>query len=235
METDVLKELMQYKNCIVATGGGAPPSSDLRGAPPVLRQRASLIVPIVRAGVPTRRENWGFMQQGVVVWLDGQPEVLARRVVKDGSSKRPLVASQEGASEYDQVLAKLQGLLEKRREQYAVADVRVTLDADEERDRETGAPAGVVAYRVLEGLEAKIRMDAEAREAKKNFKIEYKSQLPGTMRVVSSPVSNINVVRGHGRSSSIVFGARLFTGSSFFAVLNLMGTTCCRCLMPSRP
>lgn len=55
---------MPFTRCIVATGGGA-----------VLR-----------------RTNWGYMQHGVVIWLDGSPEILAARVAGDGLARRPLMS-----------------------------------------------------------------------------------------------------------------------------------------------
>jgi shikimate kinase len=59
----VLKELAPYKNLVVATGGGAV----------------------------TRPKNWSYMHNGIVAWLQGQPELLARRVVAEGIEKRPLL------------------------------------------------------------------------------------------------------------------------------------------------
>lgn len=59
----VLKELAPYKNLVVATGGGAV----------------------------TRPKNWSYMHNGVVAWLQGQPDLLARRVVAEGIEKRPLL------------------------------------------------------------------------------------------------------------------------------------------------
>lgn len=55
---------MPFAKCVVATGGGAV----------------------------IRRSNWGYMQHGVVIWLDGPPELLASRVVGDGIAQRPLVS-----------------------------------------------------------------------------------------------------------------------------------------------
>lgn len=66
----MLKQLAAYKNLVVSTGGGAVLNS----------------------------MNWGHMRNGVVVWLQGEPQLLARRVVKDGTDKRPLL-EQEGVTE----------------------------------------------------------------------------------------------------------------------------------------
>lgn len=58
---------MPFAKCVVATGGGAV----------------------------IKRKNWGYMQHGVVIWLDGSPELLASRVVgqSGGSKSRPLIFS----------------------------------------------------------------------------------------------------------------------------------------------
>lgn len=63
----VLQQLMPFTKCVVATGGGAV----------------------------IRRKNWGYMQHGVVIWLDGSPELLASHVVGQagGTKSRPLIFS----------------------------------------------------------------------------------------------------------------------------------------------
>ena len=62
---------MPYKEVVVATGGGAV----------------------------VRHVNWGFLHHGIVVWLDGPPELLARRAVGDGTAKRPMLAQADGAAQ----------------------------------------------------------------------------------------------------------------------------------------
>ena len=62
---------MPHKGVVVSTGGGA-----------VVRQ-----------------QNWGYMHHGVVVWLSGEPELLARRALRDGISSRPMLAQGGGAEE----------------------------------------------------------------------------------------------------------------------------------------
>lgn len=56
------------------------------------------------------------MQQGIVVWLQGSPELLARRVAKDGLEKRPLLAdgATEGADFYGIAHQKVSHLLSER-------------------------------------------------------------------------------------------------------------------------
>ena len=64
---------MPFTKCVVATGGGAV----------------------------IRRKNWGFMQHGVVIWLDGSPELLASHVVgqSGGTKTRPLIFSSADVKE----------------------------------------------------------------------------------------------------------------------------------------
>ena len=59
---------MPFKAVVVSTGGGAV----------------------------VRRQNWGFMQHGVVVWLTGSPELLSRRALRDGTATRPLLSQNNG-------------------------------------------------------------------------------------------------------------------------------------------
>lgn len=48
-------------------------------------------------GAVVRHVNWAYLHHGIVVWLDGPPELLARRAVGDGTAKRPMLA-QAGAA-----------------------------------------------------------------------------------------------------------------------------------------
>jgi len=159
VETQVLKQLGPHLRLVVATGGGA-----------VLRPM-----------------NWSYMQQGVVVWLSGSPELHAKRVSKDGLEKRPLLAEAgtEGDSLYDAALKKVTSMLEERKKFYQNADIVVPLDSNG-RDSEMGAPTAVVLYRLLTELKAKMQEKKESREAKKNFKIENVDELK-TMRTQPSP------------------------------------------------
>jgi shikimate kinase len=67
VEYPLAQELAPFRDCVVATGGGA-----------VLRP-----------------DNWGHMSHAVSVWLDGPPPLLAARLVADGTASRPLVAGSE--------------------------------------------------------------------------------------------------------------------------------------------
>lgn len=88
-ETEVLSQIATWHSLVVATGGG----------------------------VVTRMENWGHMQQGIVVWLDVQESVLLRRLTS-GPGHRPLLAVADPVTRIHQ-------LLEERGPLYGGADIRI--------------------------------------------------------------------------------------------------------------
>ena len=85
LETRTLQEVSSYNHSAIATGGG-----------------------IIQKTV-----NWGFLRQGLIVWLDADLDVLVERVSTD--TNRPLAGE-------------LQSLLEKRLPLYAQADLKVRSD-----------------------------------------------------------------------------------------------------------
>ena len=74
-------------------------------------------------GIVTRIENWSKLQTGLVVWLDVAPEVIMERIK---GTDRPLLQTEDP-------LQTLKDLLDKRRDKYSQADVRieVTQEMDE--------------------------------------------------------------------------------------------------------
>ncbi len=107
LETAVLGQIASWHSLVVATGGG----------------------------VVTRPENWGHMQQGVVVWLDAPPELLLSRLAAD-PSPRPLLQTADPESQ-------LSSLLSQRQRLYAQADLHI---------RQAGEPIEQVAEAVLAQL-----------------------------------------------------------------------------------
>ena len=107
LETAVLGQIASWHSLVVATGGG----------------------------VVTRPENWGHMQQGVVVWLDAAHELLLRRLAAD-NSPRPLLQTADPESQ-------LTSLLSQRQRLYAQADLHI---------RQAGEPIEQVAAAVLAQL-----------------------------------------------------------------------------------
>jgi len=185
IETQILMELAPFKDCIISTGGGAV----------------------------TKSENWGHMQGGISVWLNGAPSLLAHRVIRDGTENRPLLAT-EGSNnkenraendensnnnkngggggaietdseEFQALLGKINKLLEDRLEQYAFADITVSLEGENPSTADFGAPAAVVALRILSAVNQRIAKDAAARAERMNFEV-VNEKLPPSMRVVDS-------------------------------------------------
>lgn len=76
-----------------------------------------------------RPDNWGSMQAGVTVYLEGQPELLAQRVLaQDGAATRPLLAGADGEPQSLEVATeKIQALLKDRDSSYKNADCIVQL------------------------------------------------------------------------------------------------------------
>jgi len=108
LESSVLGRISAWHSLVVATGGG----------------------------VVLRPENWGHLQQGVVVWLDAPPSLVLERLNAD-PTPRPLL---QGSADPARTLAEL---LTQRRPLYAQADLRIQQD---------GRPAEAVAQQVLEAL-----------------------------------------------------------------------------------
>ncbi|KAK9917267.1 hypothetical protein WJX75_002538 [Coccomyxa subellipsoidea] len=168
LESQVLHELMPFKAVVVSTGGGAV----------------------------TRKQNWGYMQHGVVVWLTGPPELLSRRALRDGTQSRPLLSessagSEEGGDdEYAATVAKLRDILDKRRHMYEHADLHIPLEVSPTDPGDCGATPAVIAYRLLKALSERLKNDAAEREAAKEFEITDSGPLPPTMRQMDAVQNN---------------------------------------------
>lgn len=143
-ETQILKELAPYKKLVVSTGGGAV----------------------------TNPMNWSYMHSGIVAWLQGDVELLARRVVSQGPESRPLLWSDDLTEEnaFEKVLEKLTAILEDRRKYYENADLVISL-AGSGQDEEKGAPTAVVMYRLMKAAHERIQDTKKEREAKRQFTI----------------------------------------------------------------
>jgi len=158
-ERQVLKELAPYKQLVVSTGGGAVKDP----------------------------MNWSYMHNGIVAWLQGEPELLARRVVAEGVEKRPLLYGEGVTKEnaYEVAQSKLKALIEERTKYYENADVVISLEGFGQ-DADKGAPTAVVMYRLLQAVKQKIVNTREEREARRNFTIEREGDVP-TMQKMQSP------------------------------------------------
>jgi shikimate kinase len=92
VETQVMNEIAAYTRLVVATGGG----------------------------IVERTQNWSYLHQGLIIWLDAPLEVLISRIAEDAN--RPLAAEVESR-------------LQKRQPLYAQADLKIEA---------TGTPESVV-------------------------------------------------------------------------------------------
>ena len=88
LETKVLSELSVYTRSVISTGGG------------IIEQQI----------------NWSYLRQGLVIWLDVDPEILKQRVAQDKT--RPLAD-------------RLESLLETRRPLYAQADLHIAIESEQ--------------------------------------------------------------------------------------------------------
>ena len=75
-------------------------------------------------GMVTKLENWGKLQTGIVVWLDVEPEVIIKRI--EGTD-RPLLQTEDP-------LQTLKDLLDKRKDKYKQADLRIEVTEDMDED-----------------------------------------------------------------------------------------------------
>lgn len=91
IETQVLEQIASYRRLVIATGGG----------------------------IVTRQENWGYLQHGIVVWLDVPLPQLAARLATE-SEQRPLLLQ----ADLETTLTELLG---KRDDLYAQADLHITV------------------------------------------------------------------------------------------------------------
>jgi shikimate kinase len=94
IEAKVLAEISAYTKLVVATGGG----------------------------IVLRRSNWGYLQQGLVVWIDVPAEVLWERLASDAT--RPLLRTVNPQEQLTQLLA-------SRRQRYAEADLHILVTAQQ--------------------------------------------------------------------------------------------------------
>ncbi|NJL01469.1 MAG: shikimate kinase [Spirulinaceae cyanobacterium RM2_2_10] len=94
LETQVLQQLAACARSVIATGGGI-----------VLRQ-----------------QNWSYLQEGLVIWLDAPVDILVSRLRDDTS--RPLLQAAD-------LTAKLTALFTERRSRYAQADLKISVTAEQ--------------------------------------------------------------------------------------------------------
>eukprot|EP00210_Caulerpa_lentillifera_P004730 g4514.t1 len=151
IETAVLRDLHQYKNLVVSTGGG----------------------------IVIKAENWSYLRHGIVVFLNCTPEKLAQRVSRDGLESRPILNQGQSEKIDDPVEAakiQLRKTYNNRLDLYKNADVIVSL---EDAGAETGlAPVEEVVRRILTQLNAKLEESKLEREKQFEYRVKGASTRP---------------------------------------------------------
>lgn len=94
LETKVLEELSVCTRSVIATGGG----------------------------IILKKNNWSFLQQGLVVWLDAEVDLIMERLAEDNS--RPLLQTENPQQT-------LETLWWQRRSSYAQADLKVMIEREQ--------------------------------------------------------------------------------------------------------
>ena len=92
LETQCLREIIKVPSTIVSTGGG----------------------------VILRKENWGILRQGIIVWLDINQEVALDRL-KSQNEERPLLQG-------NNIKKNFINIFNERKELYSQADIRVKVE-----------------------------------------------------------------------------------------------------------
>ena len=92
LETQCLQEIIKIPSTIVSTGGG----------------------------IILRKENWGILRQGIIVWLDINQEVALGRL-KAQNNTRPLLSGKDLKKNYVYIL-------NQRKELYSQADIKIQIE-----------------------------------------------------------------------------------------------------------
>ena len=91
LETQCLQEIIKLPSVVVSTGGG----------------------------VVLKKENWGILHQGIIVWLDVNQEIVLSRLNQSKDNIRPLLQGN--------IDKKYEKIFETRKDLYAQADLRVEI------------------------------------------------------------------------------------------------------------
>ena len=112
IETRCLQEIIKLPSIVLSTGGG----------------------------VVLKKENWGILRQGIVIWLDIDKEVVLNRLNQTEDNNRPLLYGKNIKLVYEDIF-------ENRKDIYAQADLRVEIKNEDMKN---------VAEKVLKALKKAI-------------------------------------------------------------------------------
>ena len=110
LETQCLQEIIKLPSVVVSTGGG----------------------------VVLKKENWGILRQGIIVWLDINNEIALNRL-NSKDNIRPLLKGN--------IDIQYEKIFETRKDIYAQADIRVEINNESAKN---------VAEKILNGLKKEI-------------------------------------------------------------------------------
>ncbi len=113
-EGDILGQICAYTKLAIATGGG----------------------------IIMRRENWGYLRHGLVVWLDVPIDLLYSRLAED--TTRPLLQDAN-------LQEKLRSLLEQRTPLYSQADLHITITESETPES--------IAQQIMDAIPSVLKQD----------------------------------------------------------------------------
>lgn len=133
LETKTLKALSPITRCTIATGGG----------------------------IILQPENWGYLRNGVIVWLDVPIPVLHDRLIND--TTRPLLQAGD-------LRERLEILDASRRSMYAQADISVVIGATDTPEQITDR----ILTAINQACASKAQADAEIERL--NRKQPYQAQ-----------------------------------------------------------
>ncbi|NJR50135.1 MAG: shikimate kinase [Leptolyngbyaceae cyanobacterium CSU_1_3] len=131
LETQVLAELSPYTRLAIATGGG----------------------------IVLKRENWGYLRHGIVVWFDVSIEQLCDRLQNDQT--RPIL-SRPGEED---LATRLKMLSEQRQPLYAQADIHIAVLPNDSPDAIAERTIATIAQSCEKKLAATKALDRFNREA----------------------------------------------------------------------
>ena len=98
LENQCLQEIIKLPSVVVSTGGG----------------------------VVLKKENWGILRQGIIIWLDINKEIVLGRLNQSEDNSRPLLK--------DNIGKKYEEIFETRKDIYAQADLRVEIYNENEKN-----------------------------------------------------------------------------------------------------
>lgn len=100
IESQIFAEICAHTKLVISTGGG----------------------------VVLRRENWGYLRHGLIIWLHAPVELLLVRLAED--TTRPLLQAVD-------LEAKLRSLLAQRQALYSQADLQITISEEDTPEQVT--------------------------------------------------------------------------------------------------